>query len=104
MRHTHEETGRRGEATGSRVGRQTNYTTQRTTQLDRVLSMLLEADEVCGSEFYRQYIPRFSVWVHKLRKAGYVVSKRRCDRHNHEGVGWLYRLEALPHPPSEVGR
>lgn len=81
-------------------------TDRKPTQVDRVLRMLLEADEVCGSEFYRRYIPRFSVAIHKLRKAGYVITKRPCDRvdHYHEGTQWLYVLEALPWDPTEPGR
>lgn len=64
--------------------------------------MLLEAVEVCGSEFYEAYIPRFSAHIHQLRRAGYVISKRHCDidAHRHEGSGWLYSLEALPSPPT----
>jgi hypothetical protein len=68
------------------------------TQRDRVLGMLLEADEVCGSTFYADHIPRFSVQIHLLRRAGYLISKRPCDieQHHHENTGWLYRLEAIP--------
>lgn len=71
---------------------------------DRVLGMLLEADEVCGSEMYAAFLPRFSVQIHRLRRAGYVISKRSCDieAHHHDGTGWLYRLEALPAPPVET--
>jgi DNA-binding transcriptional ArsR family regulator len=60
--------------------------------------MLDAADEVCGTELYRAYIPRFSVHIHKLRQAGYVISKRRCDLeiHDHHDTAWLYRLEAVP--------
>ncbi len=54
-------------------------------------------DEVCGSELYRLYIPRFGAHIHRARRAGYVISKRPCDRHDyHEGTQYLYKLEALP--------
>lgn len=68
----------------------------RPTQTERVLAALLESDEVCGSELYRQFIPRFSVAIHRLRQQGYVISKRPCDLHFHSDTAWLYRLEALP--------
>lgn len=74
---------------------------RKTTQLERVAMMLFEADEVCGSEFYNRYIPRFSVAIHKLRRAGYIITKRPCDQHYHEGTGWLYRLESLPFNPGK---
>jgi DNA-binding transcriptional ArsR family regulator len=68
--------------------------------LDRVLAFLLQSEEVCGSEMYAAYIPRFSVHIHRLRRDGYIISKRVCDRHDHDaGTGWLYRLEALPFDP-----
>ena len=68
------------------------------TQLARVLGMLLDRDEVCGSEMYAAYIARFSVHIHRLRSTGYQISKRPCDidSHHHDGTGWLYRLEAVP--------
>ena len=71
---------------------------QKSTQTDRVLSKLVQQGETCGSEFYADFIPRFSVSIHKLRRAGYVIQKRQCDRidHAHEGTGWLYKLEAMP--------
>lgn len=68
------------------------------TQYFTALSMLMESDEVCSSEFYAAYMPRFSVHIHKARRAGYVITKRHCDRrdHDHRGSCWLYMLEALP--------
>lgn len=68
------------------------------TQLEEVLAMLLETDEVCGSEFYRRYIARYSVHVHRLRRDGYVISKRPCDidAHQHSNPAWLYRLDSVP--------
>ena len=68
------------------------------THLDRVLRMLLERDEVCGSEMYAAYLPRFSVQIHQLRRDGYLISKRPCDieGHHHDGTGWLYHLESVP--------
>jgi len=82
---------------GSRPPRQ-RRPRRRLTQRERVLAMLRDADEGCGSIFYQAYIPRFSVQIHALRKAGFVISKRPCDldRHDHEGTGWLYKLEAVP--------
>ncbi len=77
----------------------------RPTQRQRVLTMLFANDETCGSTFYRSYLPRFSVWICELRKDGYVITKRPGDRpeHEHEGTGWLYRLEALPYDPTTGG-
>jgi hypothetical protein len=68
----------------------------RPTQQFTVLTMLMNEDEVCSSAFYANYLPRFSVAIHKLRRAGYVITKRTCDRHEHVDTLWLYRLEALP--------
>lgn len=73
------------------------------TQLDRVLGMLLDQDEVCGhADFYSEFIPRFSVHIHRLRRRGYVIVKSRCTRseHGHIGVAWLYRLIAVPDDPA----
>lgn len=72
---------------------------KRPSQQERVLAMLLADDGVCGSELYRAYLPRFGSSIHRLRKAGNVISKRPCDRpeHDHEGTAFLYRLNALPH-------
>ena len=72
------------------------------TQFDRVLAALFAKDEVCGSELYGMYIPRFGSHIHRARRAGYVITKRPCDRHEwHEGTAWLYRLEATPSQPKE---
>ena len=80
--------------------RRTNRPTKdsRSTQLQRVLELLLDRDEVCSVDFYRLPIPRFAVHIHLLRREGYWITKRPCDLvvHNHEGHCWLYRLEALP--------
>ena len=67
------------------------------THRDRVLRLLEDHYEVCSSQFYRAYLPRFSVQIHQLRRQGYVVSKRPCDLdyHDHDGTG-LYRLDAKP--------
>ena len=76
--------------------RQPQDTTE--TQFHRTISMMMDCDEVCSSEFYRAYLPRFSVHIHRARKLGYVISKRQCDRsdHDHRGTQWLYELVALP--------
>lgn len=73
------------------------------TQYERVLAVLLERDEVCGSELYAMYIPRFGAHLHRMKRRGYGWTKRPCDRsgHNHEGTQWLYRLESLPFDPSD---
>lgn len=93
------------EREGLTGGRTTTDRTKgsRPTQIQRILYMLWESDEVCGSRFYRAYIPRFSAQIHRLRRAGYVITKRPCDieAHDHEGTGWLYRLEALPFDPTD---
>lgn len=70
----------------------------RPTQYQRVLALLMRRDEVCSKTFYEAYIPRFSVWIHELRRRGYWVTKRPCDLadHHHEGHCWLYKIEALP--------
>lgn len=74
----------------------------RLTHTERVLRWLLENEEVCGSQLYADFLPRFGHAIFKLRRSGYVISRRLCTLHQHEGQGWLYRLEALPDEP--VGR
>lgn len=83
-------------------GQSTRPPRQGLTQYERVLAVMKDRDEVCGSELYGMYIPRFGAHLHRMRKRGYVWSKRPCDRHDwHQGTAWLYKLEALPHDPSE---
>jgi hypothetical protein len=73
-------------------------TRNRPTQYARVLAVLLEHDEVCGHRtFYGEMmIPRFSAHLFAARRAGFVISKRPCDRHDHEGTAYLYK-PALPY-------
>jgi hypothetical protein len=66
--------------------------------------MLIEADEVCGSRFFEDYIPRYSADIHLLRRDGFVTSKRPCDRHRHAGTAWLYTLDATRADFSEPRR
>ena len=74
------------------------------TQYERVLRALMMHDEICGHRtFYGEMrIPRFGAHINRARKAGFVILKRPCDLpdHNHEGTGWLYRLEYAPRPPA----
>lgn len=77
----------------------------RPTQKQRVLQLLLENDEVCGhAVFYgRERIPRFGAHLDRLKRDGYVWTKRPCDQHDHEGTGWLYRLVAVPEKRQDAG-
>lgn len=72
----------------------------RPSQYDRVLSVLLEHGEVCGHHtFYASMmIPRFGAHLNRMKNRGILWSKRPCDRHNHEGTAYLYRLESVPAP------
>lgn len=76
------------------------------THRQHVLGMLLDSDEVCGTEFYAAYLPRFSVQIHLLRRDGWLIDKRPCDRHAHDHTAWLYSLEAPPDmrmsPPTQL--
>lgn len=98
----YEEAPDRGSGALQNIGTTTDrLNSSRPTQRDRVLAVLLANDEVCGSELYAMYIPRFGAHLHRLRKQGYLWSKRPCDRHDHEGTQWLYNLEALPYDSSD---
>ena len=63
--------------------------------------MLVADDEVCGSALYRAYLPRFGAVIFRLRREGFQISKRPCDRreHDHEGTAYLYSLDAVPYDP-----
>ena len=99
------ESGPRQEAASKSATTPTNRPkSTRPTQFDRVLAKLLANDEVCGSELYAMYIPRFSAHIYRARRAGYAITKRPCDRHDfHEGTQYLYRLEALPSQLPGIG-
>lgn len=74
---------------------------RRQTQTDLVLRLLMENDAVCGSEFYRRYLPRFGARIWELRRAGYVIYRSKCvdPTHLHRNRAFAYELAALPHPP-----
>lgn len=78
---------------------------QKQTQVERVLAMLMESDECCSTDFIRQYLPRFSVAIHKLRKQSFVIDKHPCVRHFHESTQWAYVLVAVPFetPSGQIG-
>lgn len=70
------------------------------TQYERVVRVLVERGEACGhAVFYGQMmIPRFGSHLHRMKKRGFQLSRRPCDDfdHRHEGVAYIYRLEAVP--------
>ena len=61
------------------------------TQLDAVVMMLTRSrDGVCGTDFLRSYVPRYAARIHELRREGWVIDRRPCDRHEHGSTQWIY--------------
>jgi hypothetical protein len=50
------------------------------------------AKGVCGTEFLAEYVPRYSARILELRRDGWVIRRRRCDRHSHQGVQYVYEV------------
>lgn len=69
------------------------------TQQERVLAML-KAGPVCGTDFLRAYIPRYSARLLELRQAGYEWSRRPCrfSHHDHGSEQFVYELVAADQP------
>jgi hypothetical protein len=67
------------------------------TQLEKVLALLLQGP-VCGVTFYERYLPRATARIFELRRAGYVIDRRRCSRpdHRHRSPQYEFELIALP--------
>ena len=62
-------------------------------QRERVLTML-KAGPVCGTDFLRQFIPRYSARIYELRQLGLTVTERPCrfSHHDHESRQTVYEL------------
>lgn len=61
------------------------------SQRDRVL-LMLKAGPVCGTDFLRAYIPRYSARILELRQQGHVIIDRPCRFHDHESRQTIYEL------------
>ena len=56
-----------------------------TSQADRVLRMLRENElGICGTDFLKVRIPRYSARLKELRNAGHVIENRKCHSHHHQ--------------------
>lgn len=68
------------------------------TQTEIVLSMLMNSDAVCGTDWYRHFLPRATARIFELRRQGYVISRQRCSRpgHDHKNPQWEWSLIAVP--------
>jgi len=52
------------------------------SQRDRILA-LLKQGPVCASRLLDKRIPRYSARIYELRRAGYLITTRRCQRPDH---------------------
>lgn len=62
-------------------------------QRDRVAAMLTTSrGGVCGTTFLRNQIPRYGARLAELRRDGWVIDRRLCDKstHYHESRQWVY--------------
>lgn len=53
---------------------------------------MLKAGPVCGTDFLRAYIPRYSARVLELRQAGHLIESRPCKFHDHQSAQTVYEL------------
>lgn len=62
-------------------------------QRERVL-MMLKAGPVCGTDFLRVYVPRYSARILELRQQGFLIESRPCKNtwHGHETAQTVYEL------------
>lgn len=103
MSFLYEETRPRGEAGSESSGGKPqakskfNRPAAKPTQLERVRSMLLDG-WVCGTDFLAAYLPRHSPRIHELRKAGYLIDRRRCEHpyHEHESAQYQWTIVGVP--------
>lgn len=65
-------------------------------QKERVL-MMLKQGPVCGTDFLRVYVPRYSARILELRQQGYAINTRPCKNqfHQHESAQTVFELEAI---------
>jgi hypothetical protein len=75
---------------------------EKLTGEELVLVMLRDAGTrgVCGTTFLKAYQPRYSARLHALRKRGWNIQRRRCDRHDwHDTAQYVWELL----PPEHQG-
>lgn len=61
------------------------------SQVQRVLDAL-RLEPMCGTDFLRMYVPRYSARILELRQAGYEIISRPCRFHDHENPQTVYEL------------
>lgn len=62
-------------------------------QRERVL-MMLKSGPVCGTDFLKVYVPRYSARILELRQQGHVIESRPCKNtwHGHATAQTVYEL------------
>lgn len=62
-------------------------------QRERVL-MMLKAGPVCGTDFLRVYVPRYSARILELRQQGFLIESRPCrsQSHGHQSPQTVFEL------------
>lgn len=63
------------------------------TQTERVAEMLIRAGRrgVCGTEFLKEYLPRYAARIHELRRDGWIIIRRQCDG-GHPSTQYIYEV------------
>ena len=61
-----------------------------------VLELVARDGGACLWDFQDRRIGRFGGRIFELRKLGYVISARQCDRHEHTNFIETYELVAMP--------
>jgi hypothetical protein len=58
---------------------------------------MLVDDWVCATTFLEQRIPRYGAHIFALRRAGFIIDRRRCESHTwHESTQWEWHIGAFP--------
>jgi hypothetical protein len=74
--------------------------TDQSSQLDRVLRLLIHQEWICAVEFLRLSPPivRYGARIYQLRKTGYVIWRRDCENrsHDHQTRQYEWGLIAIP--------
>ena len=73
------------------------FKTEKESQSDRVLQMLRDNElGVCGTDFLKAHVPRYSARLLELRRAGHVIENRKCHAYSHHHRTKQTRYVLLP--------
>ena len=63
------------------------------SQKSTILNILTDYEFHCSSEFYANYIADPRTRLCELKKAGYVLENRKCEKHDyHKGFSKQWKL------------